>query len=60
MSDIENHADESGDKPEVVVTDAMIEAALLELYDFNYSEDVRFVIESVYRAMAYASHAPHQ
>ena len=60
MSDIENHVDESGDKSEVVVTEAMIEAGLLELYDFNYSEDVRFVIESVYRAMAYASYAPHQ
>lgn len=31
MSDIENHVDEDGDKAEVVVTEAMIEAGVSTL-----------------------------
>ena len=40
-------------KQEIVVTDAMIDAGLDELSEFKFGEDFRFVIESVYRAMAY-------
>ena len=38
---------------EIVVTEAMIEAGINEFYDFRFGEDMRFVLESVYRSMAY-------
>jgi hypothetical protein len=40
--------------PEIEVTPAMIEAGLYELYEHNFGDDVKLVLEDVYRAMAYA------
>lgn len=39
----------------VVVTSGMIEAGLEELSDHHYAGDTAYMVESVYRAMAYAS-----
>ena len=41
--------------PEIEVTPAMIAAGMKELREHSYGEDIRFVLESVYRAMAYAA-----
>lgn len=39
----------------IEVTDAMIAAGLDEFREHHYGSDVPYVLESVYRAMAYAS-----
>lgn len=39
---------------EIEVTPAMIDAGLEELYQHHYGEGLRHLLESVYRAMAYA------
>jgi len=41
--------------PEIVVTPAMIDAGLEEFRSYHYDSDSRLMLESVFRAMAYAS-----
>jgi hypothetical protein len=41
--------------PEIVVTDDMVDAGLNELREHHHTDDLRYVLECVYRAMAYAS-----
>jgi hypothetical protein len=38
---------------EIVVTSEMIDAGLDELRDHTYGEDLRLLLEAVFRAMAY-------
>ena len=38
---------------EIEITPQMIEAGLYELYDHRFGEDIRLVLEDVFRAMAY-------
>ena len=46
------------DRPaEIVVTEEMIEAGLEEFLSHHYGCDPRFMLESIFRAMAYASPA---
>jgi hypothetical protein len=40
---------------EIVVTTEMVDAGIETLYEFNYGEDPRYIIECVFRAMAYES-----
>lgn len=40
---------------EIEVTPEMIEAGLEELYQHRFGSDLRYVLEVVYRAMAYSS-----
>ena len=54
------HDKESSGRPtlplgEIEITPQMIEAGLYELYEHHFGEDIRLVLEEVYRAMAYAS-----
>lgn len=39
---------------EIEVTPAMIEAGINEMREHHYEGDVRYMLESVYRAMAYS------
>lgn len=39
---------------EIVVTEQMIDAGVEELRDRGYGDDLRYVVETVFRAMAYA------
>jgi hypothetical protein len=41
--------------PEIVVTDRMVDAGIDELYECHYGDDWRYVLERVFRAMAYES-----
>lgn len=51
----ENDAPQGHDRPlEIVVTPQMIEAGLEEMREHHYGEDVRYMVECVFRAMAYA------
>ena len=54
MPNVENHVDEGGDKSEVVVTEAMIEAGartLSQLYfSHGFEEDFEVLAEKVLRA----------
>jgi len=45
------------DKPtaEIKVTSEMIEAGLEELREHDYAGDTRYMLECIYRTMAYAS-----
>ena len=45
---------------EIVVTEAMIEAGMSELKDHDYGEDIKYVLEVVYRAMFYEGNQPQQ
>ena len=61
MTKVTDSTKDQADRPahksrEIEVTPEMIEAGLAELYDHRFGEDVRLVLEDVYRAMAYASH----
>ncbi|EQB06210.1 hypothetical protein [Sphingobium baderi] len=40
---------------EVLVTPEMVEAGMEELRDHHYGDDIRYILECVYRAMAYES-----
>lgn len=43
------------DVPGIPVTSAMVDAGLAALFEYSFGEDIRYVLESVYRAMAYES-----
>ena len=51
MPNVENHVDEGGDKSEVVVTEAMVEAGLSAVYDYLDSPEEFRVREILTRAM---------
>lgn len=40
---------------EIVVTEAMIEAGVEEFTQHRMGDDIKYVLESVFRAMAYSS-----
>jgi hypothetical protein len=42
---------------EIVVTSEMVSAGISELYDHSFSEGWEYIIERVFRGMAYASDA---
>jgi hypothetical protein len=44
-----------GALPQIVVTYEMIAAGLDELRDHKIGDDLAYIVENVYRAMAYAS-----
>ena len=44
-----------GPTTEIEITPAMIAAGLEELRDHNYAGDTDYMLECVYRAMAYAA-----
>lgn len=46
------------EKDEVEVTPAMIEAGLEELRQHSFGEELPYLLECVYRAMAYEALAP--
>lgn len=41
--------------PQIIVTSAMVDAGMEELREHHWGDDLRHVLESVYRAMAYVS-----
>ena len=55
MCDDRDRADNKTEVPLIEVTPEMIDAGISELYDHGYVDDLRLVIEQVYRAMCYAS-----
>ena len=52
MPNEENHVDEGGDKSEVVVTEAMIEAGVYELRHRHIGEPLEGIVEEIFRVMA--------
>jgi hypothetical protein len=52
---IQESGNSSPKLPEIVVTAAMIEAGLGALREHHYAEDTLYMLECVFRAMAYAS-----
>jgi hypothetical protein len=40
---------------EMVVTGAMVDAGIAEFREHNYDGDVRYMLEAIFRAMAYAN-----
>lgn len=44
--------------PVVEVTEVMVDAGMSELVEHSFGEDRRYILECVYRAMAYAKPAP--
>ena len=56
MTKADDSCKSGGNRPaqEIEVTPEMIEAGLEELSEHRYGSDARYVLESVYRAMAYA------
>lgn len=41
--------------PEIIVSPEMVDAGLHELQERSYGEDISYVLEAVFRAMAYES-----
>jgi hypothetical protein len=49
-------AHQSGDDiPEIVVTPEMVQAGIDELYEHSLSDGLPYLLETVFRAMAYVS-----
>ena len=40
---------------EIIVTEGMVTAGLRQMHEYSYGEDIRYVLEAVFRAMAYES-----